>query len=90
MAQMVAYWSLNPTTQKAFLKLLLFLHKLGSEYDFHTSVYSFLQDRSMMIEVDGVKSSPRYLFSGVPQGCILYPLFFLYVYKRPMLAHSFS
>jgi hypothetical protein len=30
----------------------------------------------MMIEVDGVKSSPRSLFSGGPQGCILSPLFF--------------
>jgi hypothetical protein len=52
------------------LKHLLFLHKLGSEYDFHTSdrsmVSSFLQDRSIMVEVDGVKSSPRSLFSGVP------------------------
>jgi hypothetical protein len=73
---------------------LLFLHKLGSEYDFHTSdrsmVSSFLQDRSMIVEVDGdVKSSPRSLFSGVPQGCIPSLLFFFYVYKRPMLVHSF-
>jgi hypothetical protein len=60
----------------------LFLHKLGSEYDFHASargmVSSFHQDRSMMVEVGdgGEKSSPRSLFSGVPQGCIPSPLFF--------------
>jgi hypothetical protein len=51
---------------------LLFLHKLGSEYDFHSS---FLKDRSMVVEVDGVRSSPRSLFSGVPQSCIPCPLF---------------
>jgi hypothetical protein len=39
-------------------------------------VYSFLQDRSLVVEVDGVRSSPRSLFSGVPQGCIPSPLFF--------------
>jgi hypothetical protein len=67
---------------KAFYMVnhLLFLHKLDWEYDFHTSarsmVSSFLQDRSMMVEVDGVKFSPRSLFSGVPQGCIPSPLIF--------------
>jgi hypothetical protein len=43
----------------------LFVHKLDSRYDFHTSsmsmVSSFLRDRSMVVEVDGVKSAPRYL-----------------------------
>jgi hypothetical protein len=53
---------------------LLFLHKLGSEYDFHTSArdmaFLFLQDCYMVVEVGGVRPSPRFLFSGVPQGCI--------------------
>jgi hypothetical protein len=31
----------------------------------------------MVVEVDGVQSAPRYLSSGVPQGCIPSPLFFL-------------
>jgi hypothetical protein len=60
---------------------MLFLHKLGSEYDFHTSardlVSSFLQDHSMVVEVDGVRSSPRFLCSGALQGNIPSPLFFL-------------
>jgi hypothetical protein len=49
----------------------LFVHKLDSRYDFHRSamgmVSSFLRDRSMVVEVEGVKSAPRYLSSGVPQ-----------------------
>jgi hypothetical protein len=52
----------------------LFVQKLDSRYDFLTSamgmVSSFLRDRSMVVEVDGVKSTPRSLSSGVPQGCI--------------------
>jgi hypothetical protein len=31
----------------------------------------------MLVEVDGVKSTPRSLSSGVPQGCISSPLFLL-------------
>jgi hypothetical protein len=49
---------------------LLYVHKLGSEYDFHTSarsmVSSFLQDHSMMVDVDGVKSCSHSLFFRVP------------------------
>jgi hypothetical protein len=52
----------------------LFVHKLDSRYDFHTSVMgmvsSFLRDRSTVVEVVGVKSTPRYLSSELPQGCI--------------------
>jgi hypothetical protein len=63
-----------------FINHGLFVHKLDSRYDFHTSamdiVSSILQDRSMVVEVDDVKSTPRYLSSGVPQGCIPSPLFF--------------
>jgi hypothetical protein len=59
----------------------LFVHKLDSRYDFHTSamgmVSPFLRDRSMVVEVDGVKSTPCSLSSGVPQGCIPSPQFFL-------------
>jgi hypothetical protein len=39
-------------------------------------VSSFLQDRSMVVEVDGVISALRYLSSGVPKRCIPSPLFF--------------
>jgi hypothetical protein len=47
----------------------LLFHKLDSRYDFHTSamgmVSSFLRDRSMVVEVDGMESALRYLSSGV-------------------------
>jgi hypothetical protein len=73
----------NESTSKAFdlINHGQFVHKLDSRYDFHTSamgmVSSFLRDRSMVVEVDGVKSTPRSLSSGVPHGCIPSPLFFL-------------
>jgi hypothetical protein len=57
-----------------------FIHKLDLWYDFHTSamgmVSSIRRDRSMVVEVDGVKSTPCSLSYGVPQGCIPSPLFF--------------
>jgi hypothetical protein len=59
----------------------LFVHKLDLRYDFHTSIIgkvsSFLRDHSMVVEVDGVKSTPRSLWSRVPQVCIPSPLFFV-------------
>jgi hypothetical protein len=39
-------------------------------------VSSFLRDRSMVVEVNGVESASRSLSSGVPQGCIPSSLFF--------------
>jgi hypothetical protein len=58
----------------------LFLHKLVSSFDFHGSarnmVSTFLNGRSMVVDVDGARSSPRALFSGVPQGSVPSPLFF--------------
>jgi hypothetical protein len=49
----------------------LFLHKLVSSFDFHELardiVPTFLNGRSMdVVDVDGARSSPRALFSGVP------------------------
>jgi hypothetical protein len=32
-------------------------------------VSSFLRDRSIVVEVDGVKFAPRYFSPGVSQGC---------------------
>jgi hypothetical protein len=62
---------------------LLFLHKLVSSFDFHGSarniVSTFLNSRSIVVNVDGAKSSLRTLFSGEPQGFIPLPLFFYMV-----------
>jgi hypothetical protein len=58
----------------------LFLYKLVSSFDFHGSarymVFSFLIDRSMVVEMDGLRSSSRTLFSGMHQGSVPSPLFF--------------
>jgi hypothetical protein len=40
----------------------------------------FLRDRYMVVEDDVVKSVPRYLSSGVPQGCIPSAVF-IYFYQ---------
>jgi hypothetical protein len=58
----------------------LFIFKLRALYSFHKSagalMASFLDGRSMSVEVDGVRSSTHNLSSGVPQGSILSPLSF--------------
>jgi hypothetical protein len=39
-------------------------------------IASFLANRTMIVEVDGVKSPPRDVLSGVSQGSIPSPIFF--------------
>jgi hypothetical protein len=79
-----------------FINHWLFVHKLGSWYDFHTSamgmVSSFLRDRSMVVEVDGVKSAPLYLSSGLWSSTGMYPIFavFFYVYQHLQILSCLS
>jgi hypothetical protein len=59
----------------------LFLHKLVSSFDFRGAardmLSTILNDRSMVVDVDGARSFPRFLFSGVPQGSVPSQLFFI-------------
>jgi hypothetical protein len=71
----------------------LFVHKLDSRYGFHMSAMSiftlFLWDRSMVVEVDGVISAPRYLSSRVSQGCIPSLMFFSMLFLNSFFKDSF-
>jgi hypothetical protein len=59
----------------------LFLPKLVSSFEFHglakDMVSTFLNGRSIVVDVDGTKLSSRDSFCGVPQGSVPSPLFFL-------------
>jgi hypothetical protein len=52
-------------------------------------VSSFLRDRSMVVEVDGVKSTPRSLLSGDSQGCTLSLLCLSMIFVRVFVFQSF-
>jgi Reverse transcriptase (RNA-dependent DNA polymerase) len=58
----------------------LLVHKLSINYGFSPSaasmISSFLRDRSLVVEFDGVRSTPRQISSGVPQSSIWSPLLF--------------
>lgn len=53
------------------------MHNYGIRGNLLNWSASFLQDRSQRVLVDGALSDPCPVLSGVPQGTVLGPLFFL-------------
>jgi len=57
--------------------LLMKLEHLGIRHSLLSWCKSFLVGRSQKVLVDGMASNPKPVLSGVPQGTVLGPLFFL-------------
>ncbi len=86
----VIYLDYSKAFDKVDHKLLLAKMKLyGISGKVYTWIESFLTDRQQAVVVDGEKSTFKAVTSGVPQGTVLGPIFFiLYVIDMVLMAKS--
>ena len=74
----VLYLDMSKAFDKVDMKILLKkLKALGIEGKVHQWLTSFLKNREQIVMVDGQKSKPEKVLSGVPQGTVLGPLLFI-------------
>jgi len=59
-------------------KLLLTMAEKGVPIDYVAWLNGFLQNRQAKVRLHGETSNSRKLHQGVPQGCVLSPLLFLF------------